>query len=493
MKIKFLFRLALVFGGLGLFLLPGMLLAADQPIDLGDVLRGIERRVPELKASSISTGAVLGADVWQGEDNGMASFGSNMQVAIAHYASAGEAQEAVEKNLSLRQVAPDPVENYKGTVLYRFKRYGPVICQSGPYAIEIDPFSTNAMALVMNVLDAILDELDHGQTNSNAEWLTFTDAARHFHFHYPAAWKIDMDGIPVMHYRNVFVALNSAERHTVGELEVSTNTFEYGVPTTIKQLPAGTAYMDIGCWDGPWPRFGPNIHEMEAADLSTLLKTNDEKKADGLTTRQIEFHKWGRFWSIIVYMRPPMSQENRQLIEYALESFRFDGVPSGDEIWAIGLARRKLPPEADPHQFTREGGSSVYYNATLRDGNDVLVMFTKHLKGQPEQTWSYRVTQTGDVRPLDGQVLMLNDSSHYHGAMKEIIPQFEDAQPIGTIPEPVTSLFQGLLEVRKVANRPIVAITEYANWFWYSPDGFISGYAVQKGGNKIFKWSDWSH
>jgi len=115
---------------------------------------------------------------------------------------------------------------------------------------------------------------------------------RHFHFQYPATWKINTDVVPVMHYRDVFVSLNSAHRHTVGDLQVSTNTWEYGAPTTIEQLPAGTIYMDIGYWDGPWPRFGSNIREMEAADLSGLLKTNDEEKSDGLITRQIEFHKW---------------------------------------------------------------------------------------------------------------------------------------------------------------------------------------------------------
>lgn len=140
-----------------------------------------------------------------------------------------------------------------------------------------------------------------------------------------------------MHYRDVFVSLNSAQRHTVGDLQVSTNEWEYGSPTTIKQLPAGTIYMDIGYWDGPWPRFGSNIREMEAADLSEVFKTNDEEKTVGLITRKIEFHKWGRYWSIMIYMRTPVSEKNRQLMERVLKSFRFDGVPAGDEIWAIGF------------------------------------------------------------------------------------------------------------------------------------------------------------
>jgi hypothetical protein len=77
------------------------------------------------------------------------------------------------------------------------------------------------------------------QTNSDVQWVTFTDAARHFHFQHPATWKINTDVVPVMHYRDVFVSLNSAHRHTVGDLQVSTNTWEYGTPTTIEQLAIG--------------------------------------------------------------------------------------------------------------------------------------------------------------------------------------------------------------------------------------------------------------
>jgi hypothetical protein len=121
-------------------------------------------------------------------------------------------------------------------------------------------------------------------------------------------------------------------------------------------------------------------------------------------TRQIEFHKWGRHWSLMVYLRPPVSQENLQRVERILESFHFDGVPAGDPIWAIGEARKHLPPEAEPDQFSREGGSSVYYVSTSREGNDVLVTFTKRRPGQPKQTWSFRVSESGQVRfqPGDG-------------------------------------------------------------------------------------------
>jgi hypothetical protein len=237
-------------------------------------------------------------------------------------------------------------------------------------------------------------------TNS-IQWATFTDTTRHFHLQYPATWKINTETIPVMHYRLVFVSLNSVECFTVGNLQTSENTWQYGSAETIKQLPAGAAYMDIGWWEGPpGPRWGPDIHEMEAADLSALLKTNHEEKEDGLVVRQVEFHKWGRSWSIMVYIRPPVSRENHYAMEKVLNSFHFDGVPSGDPVWAIGEARKHLPHEADPNQFTNEGGSSVYYVSTTKDGDDVLVTFTKHLESESKKTWSFRVTAIGTVVPI---------------------------------------------------------------------------------------------
>ena len=255
------------------------------------------------------------------------------------------------------------------------------------------------LALGLTAFGGCLTPAD-GQTNS-MQWATFTDTNRHFHFQYPATWGINTDVVSVMHYREVFVSLNSASRSTDGDLQVSTNTWGYGAPETIKQLPAGAVYMDIGWWEYPGPRFGPRIHEMEATDLSALPRQSDETKDRQLATQTIEFSKWGRRWSIVVYMRAPFSKDRRQLVDQILKSFHFDGVPAGDEIWAIGEARKKLPAEADPDQYTREGGSSVYYDQTKKDGNDVIVAFIKQFGDGSKKTWCFRVTENGMVLPME--------------------------------------------------------------------------------------------
>jgi len=131
-----------------------------------------------------------------------------------------------------------------------------------------------------------------------------------------------------------------------------------------------------------------------------LLPASKEETTNGLVTRNIEFSKWGKEWSINVYFRTPVVQKDRRIVERVLESFRFDGVPAGDPGWAIGEARKHLPPEADPEKFTREGGSSVYYCQAERDGRSVIVTFVKQLDGEPKNTWVFRVDEVGAVTPI---------------------------------------------------------------------------------------------
>ena len=238
------------------------------------------------------------------------------------------------------------------------------------------------------------------ETNAPA-WATYTDAARHFHFQYPTGWKISAADFPVMHYREVFVSVSSTGPVTVGDLQTATNAWSYGPAETIRQLPAGSAYLDIGYWEFPAPRFGPGIHEMTDANLSALLKKSPEQITDPqLITRTVDFCKWGRRWSIVVYLRSPVEAGQRQTVEHLLTSFHFDGVPAGDEIWAIGEARKQLPPEADPDQYTREGGSSIYYDQAKKDGDDVIVGFTKQLADHSKKRWCYRALKTGLVVSL---------------------------------------------------------------------------------------------
>jgi hypothetical protein len=63
------------------------------------------------------------------------------------------------------------------------------------------------------------------------------------------------------------------------------------------------------------------------------------------------------------------------------------------------------------------------------------------------------------------------------------------------------SVAQVLPELQKVAERPILATTEYKNWLWFATDvvhdqtqtirTFLGGYAVRKGSHEVLKWGVW--
>lgn len=236
-----------------------------------------------------------------------------------------------------------------------------------------------------------------------AVWATYTDPKRHFQFQYPAGWNINSEATPVIHYRLVFAAVNSAglEHFVVKEVATSPNTMELNHGLMVNMLPPGVIYLDVAWWEGPGPpqAFGPGISEMEAIDLAGVPAASVHDAADDdLTTRTYEFIKWGHHWSIVLYQRAPYTPEQRATADRLVRSFRFATIPAGDPLWALGQARLLLPPEADPDQYTREGGSHEHYcRATSRSDGTVMVTFTKHLSGSSEQTWSYEVDPAGKV------------------------------------------------------------------------------------------------
>jgi hypothetical protein len=231
------------------------------------------------------------------------------------------------------------------------------------------------------------------------KWTTLIDARRHFRLDYPASWKVNTQVENVAHYSAVFAALNSAgkEGFTVREMQVGPGTWELSPEVVSRQLPAGAAYVDVSWFEGLTAQFGPGVREMEGADLSGPLKESAETWAGKLTKRSIGFSKWGKHWTVTVYVHTPAADALRRDVDRVLASFRFDGVPAGDEVWAIGRALKSLPAEADPEKYTRQGGSSEYSCAAKADGDAVVVTFTKQVGAEAAKSWNYRVTATGEV------------------------------------------------------------------------------------------------
>ena len=152
-----------------------------------EIFNKIEQQVPELGSTGIDAGTVSTSDVWHGDEYASGGFfllkspryppkefsrlkgmsserpDLDLDVTIHRYASSGDAQQDLKKGL-IRNQGPQPKEDYKGTMLYRWLystgKTGTVVCQSGLYIIEINPSNGDASPLVMKVLDVVLAELN---------------------------------------------------------------------------------------------------------------------------------------------------------------------------------------------------------------------------------------------------------------------------------------------------------------------------------------------
>ncbi len=112
-------------------------------------------------------------------------------------------------------------------------------------------------------------------------------------------------------------------------------------------------------------------------------------------------------------------------------------------------------------------------------------------------------TSTFTTSQLDN-VVVLADPSITANALAVALNQVRNpnAPVAASLPKPATAPLQALPAVKKVAERPIIAITEYQDWLWFATDAvrdprtqvigsFLAGYAVQKGGRDLIKWGVW--
>jgi hypothetical protein len=95
----------------------------------------------------------------------------------------------------------------------------------------------------------------------------------------------------------------------------------------------------------------------------------------------------------------------------------------------------------------------------------------------------------------------MQDPSSTTASLEAALPQFSRGAPPTMLKSlrPAYSAAQAFPDVQRIAGRPVVAITEYKDWYWYAtdvapatdangPGSFLSGYAVQKGGFLAWKF-----
>jgi len=104
------------------------------------------------------------------------------------------------------------------------------------------------------------------------------------------------------------------------------------------------------------------------------------------------------------------------------------------------------------------------------------------------------------LAPIESHVEVLPDPSITSASLAAVLPQFSrGAAPAMISLQPAYSMHQTLPDVQKLSLKPVVAMTQYGNWYWYATDvernpdtqaiqNFLSGYAVQKGGYLAWKW-----
>src|SRR5262245_48101957 len=113
---------------------------------------------------------------------------------------------------------------------------------------------------------------------------------------------------------------------------------------------------------------------------------------------------------------------------------------------------------------------------------------------------STKKNPTVALAPMENQVEEVSDPSVASASLAAVLPQFSRGPSPAMISlQSIYSIEKGLPNVQKLTKRPVVAMTQYRNFYWYATDvsrnpdtqaiqSFLSGYAVQRGGYLAWKW-----
>jgi hypothetical protein len=224
-----------------------------------------------------------------------------------------------------------------------------------------------------------------------------------FQFTVPEGWTVTKTNFEVSHYHEVFLTVNSRRPDlAIHELETVAGTIEFGQKTILQQMQPGEVYISFGHFEGPVaPTCCPDTLD---ENLQSLLSANPVSPSSeaGLAETSLGFLKRGHRWMISVYLREPISAENRQHAMTLLKSFRFLDAPVGNVAWAEDLAWKQLPENIRAFgewPVAMEAGwpNSFGQHSVLvqTNGPDYLVRLTVLGLG----SWEYSVSAGGKVHP----------------------------------------------------------------------------------------------
>ncbi len=234
----------------------------------------------------------------------------------------------------------------------------------------------------------------------------YEDLARGFRLTVPAGWTVNPSSSVTQHYLDLCFSVSNTDRSDlrVGD-ELRPDGADYNEDTVARQLEPGTAYLDIGRWGGP-PGVGTRIRtDFEGTRPCALIEAGVPQREDAaaLTSAGVTCRKWGRFWTVQLYLREPVSAQTRREAEFVLRSIEF--VRPDDPVWAADVAWSHLPTEAKalgdwPLRSRANHGGCRTDVERVPDGFRVTFTDTSgEIGGQVRNAWSFIVRPDGSVEP----------------------------------------------------------------------------------------------
>ncbi len=187
------------------------------------------------------------------------------------------------------------------------------------------------MVLLVTVSISISSKLAAQSTRQNNKTnpsdRTFEDKSRHFRITIPSGWSVTPVSYSVMHYRDVFLCINSRGNKALRIANKRTDNMEtYNPDTVAEQLEPGTVYIDFAFFEGPGGRrnFKGKPDTVGPKSRPFPKKLDPAKVAGGkLSMIELSFINAERRWHVYAYLREPVKDELRAKAMDVLRSFRF--------------------------------------------------------------------------------------------------------------------------------------------------------------------------
>lgn len=165
----------------------------------------------------------------------------------------------------------------------------------------------------------------HLPPNTDQSGQVYEDKARGFTMTLPNGWSATPTFFSMMHYRDVFLCINSQGKQALRVTHKRKgNTETYNPETVAEQLEPGAVYIDVAYFEGPGGKRSVRGKPDTVGSRPFQEKVEPTRLADGKLSRIEEsFIKDERRWHVYAYFREPVKRDVRVKAEQLLRSFQF--------------------------------------------------------------------------------------------------------------------------------------------------------------------------